>query len=228
MLSNVYQLGPTIDEIYSFISQRQETINIVIICKGKIDMYVVKKIMTISKINTDIKIGMINAGGIDKAYELVPSIAVLANIARKLKAIGVLIDAEDSTIDERVNSLLDSLRSHGVKIDPLLQAEGQTYKVTITTIEATHRRAIDLVIAVSGDFGLPFQNHKLEDHGVRLLLAEGAINEEQVKVTKDAKKIISRERLLELLENSHIDNIKYAFRHIYTMLEMLGVLSARS
>jgi len=225
MFSNVYQLEPTGDTFYNFIFQKLKAIDVIIICEGKIDKKVVKKIMSISGISTNIKVGIIDAGGIDLAYDIAATIAFLANVARKLKAIGVLIDAERSTVDERVKSLLDSLRSYGVRINTPPQAEGQTYKVTIETVRG---RAIDLVIAVSGDFSLPFNTHKLEDHGVRLLLMEGAINEEKVKDAEDAKDIISEERLLELLERSHIDNIKSAFRHIYTMLKMLGVLSTSS
>lgn len=225
MFSNVYQLEPTGDTFYNFIFQKLKAIDVIIICEGKIDKKVVKKIMSISGISTNIRVGIIDAGGIDLAYDIAAIIAFLANIARKLKAIGVLIDAERSTVDERVKSLLDSLRSHGVRINTPPQAEGQTYKVTIETVRG---RAINLVIAVSGDFSLPFNAHKLEDHGVRLLLMEGSINEEKVKDAEDAKEIISEERLLELLERSHIDNIKSAFRHIYTMLKMLGILSASS
>jgi len=225
MLSNVYQLEPTGDTFYNFIFQKLKAIDVVIICEGVIDKKVVKKIMSISEINTNVKVGIINAGGIDLAYDIATIIASLANIARKLKSIGVLIDAENFTIDERVKSLLNSLRAYELVIHMPLHAEGQTYKVIIGT---THGRTMDLVIAVSGDFDLPFEAHKLEDHGVRLLLMEGAISQGQVKNFRDAKELISKEELLALLEKSQINNIKLAFRHIYTMLKMLGVLSARS
>jgi len=225
MLSNVYQLEPTGDTFYNFIFQKLKAIDIVIICEGTIDKKVVKKIMSISEINTNVKVGIINAGGIDLAYDIATIIASLANIARKLKYIGVLIDAESFTIDERVVSLLNSLRSHGLVIRTPSHVEGQIYKVTIGT---AHGRSIDLVIAVSGDFDLPFKTHKLEDHGVRLLLMEGIISKEEVENSRDAKELVSEERLLDLLESSQVDNIKLAFRHIYTLLKMLGVLSASS
>jgi len=225
MSSNIYQLEPTVDTFHNLIFRRLIAIDVVIICEGITDKKVVKKIMSISEINNNVRIGIVNVGGLRLAYNYTVITASLASVARRLRAIGMLIDAENFTPNRRVESLLDSLRARGLIINTPPFVEGQTYKVSV---ETTGRRVIDLVVAVSGDFDLPFETHKLEDHAVRLLIMEGAISEREVRNFKDAKEIVSEKRLLELLDNSHIDNIRSAFRHIYTMLKMLGVLSTSS
>jgi hypothetical protein len=73
-------------------------------------------------------------------------------------------------------------------------------------------RVIILMMAVSGDFDLPFKKHGIEDHGVRLLLLRRVVEESELYRYESAKHIIvDQSALLKYIDNSDKENVKRAF-----------------
>jgi hypothetical protein len=162
--------------------------------------------------------GITDCEGIDNIPGMAQAITSLAKVSVKLKTMIVIADAEDLSVDVRVQSIIDSLRSKGASISdlqPLMECN-QVYRANMRV----EGRVIILMMAVSGDFDLPFKKHGIEDHGVRLLLLKRVVEESELYRYESAKHIIvDQSALLKYIDNSDKENVKRTFSHLYHVLK---------
>ncbi len=67
-----------------------------------------------------------DCGGKDSLYDINKSISLLARLSRKIRVIGVIVDSESLSVEDRVRSIMDSLKVN-FKIDPLEEICCNTY-----------------------------------------------------------------------------------------------------
>lgn len=136
---------------------------------------------------------------------LAEALLSLARFSRKLETIAILVDAEKETPQERIKSIVDSLKSRNIKItkDPEKCCK-QTYKTEILV----NNRKITLIISVSGIYTVSKEKHTIEDHMVKLIGGQ--------KVVKNKQQIL--EETLKAIEKADIAKLNQAFPHIHCMI----------
>ncbi len=98
----------------------------------------------------------------------------------RLKDIVVVVDGDEYSVDDRVKSIVNSLASRGAPVEEL-QRDSVCNQVYISRV-TVGGRGIRLLIAVNGDFSMPFKRRCLEDRCVKLMGREvvegvwGALN----------------------------------------------------
>jgi len=77
-------------------------------------------------------IGVTDCGGINLVSQAAYVITLLAKIARKLKTMAVVVDAEDLNIESRGTSIVNSLRSKELILEnPTFLKEYQVYQAWV-------------------------------------------------------------------------------------------------
>ena len=220
------QLKPHHEAFYRFVFDKLVRLNALILCEGKTEVEVVKKIAEKLRISLqDFSVDVTDCEGIEVVPQMTSAILTLARLSRKLKVMVVIIDAEDMNIEDRIRSFADSLRARGaqmgVQVSNPSPIDDQVYSVKVIV----ENRTLAMVIAINGVFTLPFQGHKLEDHAVKLLLLSGKMSDEDLERYKDSKEVIERDRIVELIEDSNEEYVKCAFNHIHlALLKLLSIL----
>jgi len=74
----------------------------------------------------------------------------------------MVVDGDRYRVDDRVRSIVDSLASRGAPVEGL-QRGSVCNQVYISRV-AVDRRSLRLLIAVNGDYSMPFKRRCLEDH----------------------------------------------------------------
>ena len=216
------QLKPHHEAFYRFVFDKLMRLNALILCEGKTEVEVVKKIAEKLRVSLqDFSVGVTDCEGIEVVPQMTSAVLVLARLSRKLKVMVVIIDAEDMNIEDKIRSFADSLRARGAQVSNLSPIDDQVYSVKVTVED----RTLAMVIAINGVFTLPFQRHKLEDHAVKLLLLSGKMSDEDLERYKDSKGVIGRDGIVGLIEGSNEEHVKCAFNHIHlVLLKLLSML----
>jgi len=142
----VFQLKPLWKSTIGFIDKRVRGFDALVLCEGKDEVEVIKASMRKLEIKVPGNVGLSYAEGINQLYKLTKFLIVLLKLLRKVKVIGVLLDSEKMSIEERVKSLRDSLKSKG------LDAEYE--RVCDQTFEFRFRdQRSRLILSVSGLWG---------------------------------------------------------------------------
>ena len=79
----------------------------------------------------------------------------------------MVVDGDEYSVDDRVKSIVNSLASHGAPVEGL-QRDSVCNQVYISRV-TVGGRSIRLLIAVNGDYSMPFKRRCLEDHCVKLM-----------------------------------------------------------
>lgn len=215
------QLKPLQESFYTFVFQRLRKLEAVILCEGVTEVEIVKEIVRKLGIELGVAMGVTDCEGIDNVPRVVIAIVTLTKLARKLRKIGVIVDAEDLDLESRARNIVNSLRARGLSADELRQV-GRCSQVYVTRVGVDRNRLM-LAIAINGDFSLPLKKHAIEDHAVKLLLLEGRIDMKVVSMCEDAKQIIrSRREIIELVRQSSRENVENAFTHIHRLLSLIS------
>ena len=216
------QLKPHHEAFYRFVFDRLMRLNALILCEGKTEVEVVKRIAEKLGVSLqDFSVGVTDCEGIEVVPKMTSAILVLARLSRRLKVMVVIIDAEDMNVEDRVRSFTDSLGARGARVSNLSPIDDQVYFVRVTVED----RTLAMVIAINGVFTLPFRRHKLEDHAVKLLLLSGRMSDEDLGRYKDSKEVIGRDGIVELIEDSDEGHVRCAFNHIrLALLKLLSML----
>jgi DNA-binding Lrp family transcriptional regulator len=168
----------------------------VVLCEGHSDAEVAKRIL--KKMESEgvigrilLKVGFADVGGRDNVPRMLDAILSLTRNSRRLKDIVVVIDGDEYSVDDRVKSIVDSLTSRGALIEGL-QRDDVSNQVYISRV-TVDRRSLRLLIAVNGDFSMPFKRRCLEDHCVKLM------GREVVEGVESSKHLISVDECLEYM-----------------------------
>ena len=178
------QLKPHQETFYKFVMNKLRSLDAIVLCEGKMEVKVVKRI--IRKLNLEIKgfVGITNCEGISHVPVMTCVVALLARLARKLKVIAVIMDAEEMSIKDRAESMINSLRARKLNVEDLEPINSQVFRTFITINE----KKLTLLIAINGDYTLPFEKHKIEDHIVKLMILESKIEKMILRNTRIQKK----------------------------------------
>ena len=166
-------------------------IDYLIIVEGNVEAKLVKHIMS-EFISIEADIGISNAKGIDNVKYMIQVITTLIKLTKKIKAVGIIIDAERKNPKERFESIINSLRAqHGKKAVEILKEENPFM------INVLGKRFIIFVSYID----YPYEIHAIEDYFVCILLETGKITKYELKKYKSGKEILEKKGInpLELL-----------------------------
>ena len=213
------QLKPLEESFYIMVFDKLAKLDSIVLCEGKTEVETVKHVVEKLGFKVDLNVGLADYEGIRVVPRIVQAIAALAKIARKIRSIGVLVDSEKQTYYERVNSVIDSLRAKNINVEKPTPLGGsrQVFKTNLRINEKT----IALIVAVSGVENYPFKKHTIENHALELMILENKLKPEKLNVLKEAKDLVNREKILEIISGSSKENIEKAFDYIVKMLKEL-------
>jgi hypothetical protein len=153
-----------------------------------------------------LKVGFTDVGGKDNVPKMLDAILSLTRSSRRLKDIVVVIDGDEYSVDDRVKSIVDSLTSRGALIEGL-QRDSVFNQVYVSRV-TVDRRSLRLLIAVNGDYSMPFKRRCLEDHCVKLM------GRRVMEGVESSKQVVSVEECLEHIERADARRVCEAFHHI--------------
>ena len=216
----IVQLKPRSEAFSAFIFRGLKRLDAIVLCEGKTEVEVYKAVLRRLDIELPGALGVTDCEGLAAVPRIAAATALLAALARKLKTIAVIVDAERWTYRKRFESFLDSLRSVGALevAHEVRTHHAQVYEATITS-----PRQLKLLVAINGDLGLPYQTHSIEDHLVRLAILEGLIAPHQVSGVLTAKQLleVAAIRSLEMLKDAKPENVERALEHLVLITKLL-------
>jgi hypothetical protein len=193
-------------------------LNAVVLCEGHSDAEIAKRIL--KKMESEgviggisLKVGFTDVGGRDNVPTMLDAILSLTRNSRRLKDIVVVIDGDEYSVDDRVKSIIDSLTSRGALIEGL-QRDDVSNQVYISRV-TVDRRSLRLLIAVNGDYSMPFKRRCLEDHCVKLM------GRRVVEGVENSKQLVSVEECLEHIERAGAGRVCEAFHHICRVFQIV-------
>jgi DNA-binding Lrp family transcriptional regulator len=210
------QLKPHQEPFY-LVFGKLTPLSAVVLCEGQSDAEVAKRIL--KKMESEgvirgisLKVGFTDVGGRDNVPTMLDAILSLTRSSRRLKDIVVVIDGDEYSVDDRVESIVDSLTSRGALIEGL-QRDDVSNQVYISRV-TVDRRSLRLLIAVNGNYSMPFKRRCLEDHCVKLMerrIVEGVEN---------SKQLVSVKECLEHIEEAGAGRVCEAFHHICRVFQI--------
>lgn len=225
MVGEILQLKPKENAFYEMSRSVKGKLDIVFVCEGKRDAEVLKgvvsKIFGIPKRN----LAVTDCEGKDSVKEIAKDIIALSSVSKHLRAVPIIIDADDDTPTKRVESISNSIRATtrftDVKVveinKDIFELRSQEFKVKV-------------LVKVMGDFDLPYERHTLDDHILRLLTLEGLVDEGKFKDYNTAKECVDEfiesesTTVKELILNAQPENVRKAFENLVKYLEVVRKL----
>jgi DNA-binding Lrp family transcriptional regulator len=173
---DVIQLKPHQEFFYVIVFGKLAPLSAVVLREGRSDAEVAKRILkkmegegVIGGIS--LKVGFTDVGGGDNVPRMLDAILSLTRNPRRLKDIVVVVDGDEYSVDDRVKSIVDGLASRGALIEGL-QRDDVSNQVYISRV-TVDGRSLRLLIAVNGDYSMPYRRRCLEDHCVKLMGEKG-------------------------------------------------------
>jgi DNA-binding Lrp family transcriptional regulator len=189
----------------------------VVLCEGHSDAEVAKRIL--KKMESEgvigrilLKVGFADVGGRDNVPRMLDAILSLTRSSRRLKDIVVVIDGDEYSVDDRVKSIVDSLTSRGALIEGL-QRDDVSNQVYISRV-TVDKRSLRLLIAVNGDYSMPFKRRCLEDHCVKLM------GRRVVEGVESSKRLVSVDECLEYIGGVDARRVCEVFDHICRVFQI--------
>ncbi len=210
------QLKPQEESFFTIIYGKLRKLDALILCEGETEVKVIKTIIEKLGIKIPKTIGVTECSGINTVYNMTAIITLLLNLFRKVKALGILIDSEQMTVKERVESLINSIKAREFNIKDIKPICNQTYQTIV------QKPNIRIVITVNGVHEYNFKTHKIEDHAVLLAQLENKINKNIIIKADEAKRIISKDEIIELIKTSSKENITKAYNHIICLVNTIA------
>jgi len=195
-------------------------LDVIFVCEGKRDSEVLKGL--ISKISIERNLAVTDCEGKDAISEVTMYIATLASVSRTLKAVSIIIDADEYAPVDRARSILNSLRSR-IRDVELIEIDGDIFEIRSQAFK------VRIFAKVVGDFDLPYERHMIDDYVLRLLLLERLIKEEEIKKYNSAKEFVnefiesSGTTIKELILNAQPENVQNAFGNLIKYLKIVGI-----
>ena len=112
----ILQLKPHQESFYKVVHDKIRSLDAIVLCEGATDTEAAKKILqkmkeTQPKTAVQQVIAFTDAGGKENIPLLADALLALLKLSRKLRTIAVIMDAEESTAEQRAKSFTDSLLS---------------------------------------------------------------------------------------------------------------------
>jgi hypothetical protein len=211
------QLKPSSESFYKIVFEKLKKLDAIVLCEGRSDVEVIKKIL--SKFTTEeggrVHIGFTDCEGRENIPYITTIISTLSKIYRKLRYVVIIIDADEFSVEDRVESIVNSLKSRNIQVrEP--QQDITSKQVYITEV-ISNGRTLKLLITVNGDFSPPTRRHVLKDHCVKLMgiRIQGDIDSTK-QLIKDIKECLRH------IDESTNDVVCEVFNHICRLLQILS------
>jgi len=219
------QLKPSEVSLMEFIYAGRKHFDAFVLCEGYTDAEVIKRVAL--KLNRfgeeqEKRIAVTNAEVLENLHTLATTIISLLRFFRKVKVLALVADANKMRIEDRVRSLVDSLRSHGLEAN-YTQIKHQLYEIT----PRFQPNKIRIYIAINGIEEYDFEKHELEDHIVKLLELRKDIERIQIERADSAKELLAVagfsdiQDILKIIDNSKPEEIKDALKHITNLIRLV-------
>ncbi len=223
--TDVIQLDPFSEPFYEIAKNATVRLSAIIICEGLTEAEIVKKLKAKLNIKYGGTIGVWHGGGQPNIYELIDYVMVLARLSKHVKAIGLVIDAEDKDLNEKYRQIYGYLvrKSGEYGISSIEEVScNQGFYLVKVRIRINGQREIYVPIAISGLPDLDLQYHMIEDHALKLAIKIGMKNRNIVHRIKRSKDAFSnRNEVLEIIDNVSVDDVVNVFKHIVLLLREL-------
>jgi len=226
MRAVVLQLKPHQESFYRVVHDKIRSLDAIVLCEGASDTEAAKKILqkmkeTQPKTAVQQVVAFTDAGGKENIPLLADALLALLKLSRKLRTIAVIMDAEESTAERRAKSFIDSLLSRKGDLQlqlAELQKDSACSQVFTCNIRVNGRN-LKLILAINGDFSLPFTKHTLEDHCLKL--AGTPLPREPETTAQSAKQLLDTATCLDKIDKADLETACKAFAHICRALELL-------
>jgi len=223
-MAEVLRLKPKESSFYQMarnITRRK--LDAIFVCEGKRDSEVLKGIMGRIFEDKERNLAVTDCEGKDAVTEIAKDIAALASVSRTLRAVPIVIDADEHSFAERARSISDSLRA-------IAGIDLEMTKVDMDIFEPRSQSLrIKVFVKVVGDPNLPYKRHTIDDHIVRLLLLENLVEKEKIEKYDIAKECIDEfiglknTAVKELILSSQPENVQKAFENLVKYLKVVGL-----
>jgi len=164
-------------------------------------------------------IGLTSCGGVDQLQEYAHCVAALANVSRTLRTIVLVIDADTSTVEQRIQSLIQSLESHNIHVENLELVSGSIYKASARSLFGN----LNFLVKIAGEMSLPFERHERDDYAVRLLILNGEITVDKLTGSSKSSDFLNNcnKDSDKIIQDSPEGNVRQAYENLVNLLQML-------
>ncbi len=162
------QLKPA-EELFLKIARDLMRLDALVLCEGARDAELLKLVAG----EPGIRLGITDCGGIREVYEIGRYVAALARLSRRLRSLGVLVNADEYKPVERADGIVRSLREHGIETGDLEPISEDLFRAQV--------EGRPLIICVAGRMDLPVDGHCIEDHVLMALISAGELELDDVK-----------------------------------------------
>lgn len=202
----------TLIELASGFTKRLDAM---ILCEGSEDSQDLYALTAKLKISFQEQVGLSSCGGVTELQQVAPCVSALARVSRSLRRIALIVDANGSTVNERVGSLVQSLNSHNVSTENLDLVSGSIYKADSGNLK--------LLIKIAGEMSLPFKRHERDDYAVQLLLLNGEITMNDLAGFSKSSDFLSscNKKSDRIISGSAEAKVREAYGNIVNLLQML-------
>ncbi len=208
----VIQMKPLEEDFIHVIKDKILRVDALILCEGKYENEYIKSIIRKLNLRLEGTVSVADCAGLSNVPFMTQVIITMSSMARKLRVLALLVDAEEKEPNERLSDLVNSLRSRGVALAQAKQICDQVFEAQLSGPS----RSLWVLISISGLHRLNRPKHTLEDHVIELLELEGCpIPQEKYELLR---------RGLEIISKASEDNVCRAFPHIRCMLARMGHL----
>lgn len=218
------QLKPHEELFYRIVREKITRLDALVLCEGFSDAEVAKRVLRkvrqVAPLGEaeQVVVGFTDCGGKDNVPFLAGALLALSRLARKLKSVLVIIDADEYTAEDKVRSFSDSLASKRNALEVQLgnfRRDSECGQVYISRI-MVGGRVLKLVVAVNGDFSMPFRRHCLEDHCVNLMGISAS------EAVESAKHLIGDlGECLRRVEEAGAETVCKAFEHMCRAFQLV-------
>jgi len=216
------QLKPSEASLMEFIHAGRKHFDVFILCEGYTDAEVIKRVVSKLNISGEKYIAITNAEGLENLYILAATIISMLRLFRRVKVLTLIVDADRMKIEDRVRSIVDSLKAHGFEVD-YTPIGYHLYEI----IPKAQPGKIRIYVAISGVEEYGFEKHELEDHIIKLLELRKDIERIQIEKTRMAKELLAIsgfddiQKILKIIDNSKPEEVEYALRHIVEVIHLV-------
>ena len=215
------QLKPSERSFDVFVLSDIKSFNVFILCEGRTEVEVIKSLCSRLGITSAKSVAISDCEGIDRVYGLVPSIALLSKLSRRLRALAVVTDADELSYEGRFRSLINSLRSRGINV--VLSNDYVVSSQLFKALIKANDRELKFYVTVNGISEYEFSKHVLEDHVIKLLELEGEVNVSELSNVSNSKEFI-RERSINVIKevvDAEPRLLRESFSHLVKLMELV-------
>lgn len=194
-------------------------LKVMILCEGDEDERDLNALSNKLSIPIPGDIGLTSCGGVDQLQEFARYVAALANVSRTLRRIVLIVDADKSTVEQRIQSLIQSLESHNMHIENLELVSGSIYRASVRSLSGN----LNFLVKIAGEMGLPFERHEREDYAVRLLIINGEITVNKLTGSLKSSDFLNNcnKNSAKIIQDSPEGNVRQAYENLLNLLQML-------